>query len=132
MKIAMVSNDFMTVFEVNCFIVLIDQLIYKDIRNWGELTRILVSANEAHHILFHVGQMLYSVFFSFGMHRSRTLLFENPCAHSICSFDRRINHSYMRFCSIRCALLAHYNESGAFFLDLMRDLAHGAAQINPC
>ena len=28
---------------------------------------------------------------------------------------RRINHSYMRFCSIRCALLAHYNESGAFF-----------------
>ena len=66
------------------------------------------------------------------MHRSRTLLFENPCAHSICSFDRRINHSYMRFCSIRCALLAHYNESGAFFLDLMRDLAHGAAQINPC
>ena len=66
------------------------------------------------------------------MHRSRTLLFENPCAHSICSFDRRINHSYMRFCSIRCALLAHYNESGVFFLDLMRDLAHGAAQINPC
>ena len=65
MKIAMVSNDFMTVFEVNCFIVLIDQLIYKDIRNWGELARILVSANEAHHILFHVGQMLYSVFFSF-------------------------------------------------------------------
>ena len=59
----MVSNDFMTVFEVNCFIVLIDQLIYKDIRNGGELTRILVSANEAHHILFHVGQMLYSVFF---------------------------------------------------------------------
>ena len=58
MKIAMVSNDFMTVFEVNCFIVLIDQLIYKDIRNWGELTRIL-----AHHILFHVGQLLYSVFF---------------------------------------------------------------------
>ena len=50
MKIAMVSNDFMTVFEVNCFIVLIDQLIYKDIRNWRELTRILVSANEAHHI----------------------------------------------------------------------------------
>ena len=66
------------------------------------------------------------------MHRSRTLLFENPCAHSICSFDRRINHSYMHFCSIRCALLAHYNESGAFFLDLMCDLAHGAAQINPC
>ena len=63
MKIAMVSNDFMTVFEVNCFIVLIDQLIYKDIRNWGELTRILVSANEAHHILFHVGQLLYSDFF---------------------------------------------------------------------
>ena len=65
MKIAMVSNDFMTVFEVNCCIVLIDQLIYKDIRNWGELTRILVSANEAQHILFHVRQMLYSVFFSF-------------------------------------------------------------------
>ena len=64
MKIAMVSNDFMTmIFEVNCFTVLIDQLIYKDIRNWGELTRILVSANEAHHILFHVGQLLYSVFF---------------------------------------------------------------------
>ena len=38
----------------------------------------------------------------------------------------------MRFCSILCALLDHYNESGAFFLDLMRDLAHGAAQINPC
>ena len=65
------------------------------------------------------------------MHRSRMLLFENPCVHSICSFDRRINHSYMRFYSIRCALLSHYNESSAFFLDLMRDLAHGAAQINP-
>ena len=64
MKIAMVSNDFMTVFEVNCFIVLIDQLIYKDIRNWGELTRILVSANEAHHILFRRTTALFR-FFSF-------------------------------------------------------------------
>ena len=132
----MVSNDFMTVFEVNCFIVLIDQLIYKDIRNWGELTRILVSANEAHHILFHVGQMLYSDFFSFDERLEctdlgRFCLKILNCTHSICSFDRRINHSYMRFCSIRCALLAHYNESGAFFLDLMRDLAHRAAQINP-
>ena len=71
----MVSNDFMTVFEVNCFVVLIDQLIYKDIRNWGELTRILVSANEAHHILFHVGQLLYSVFIPRHLKKCRVLCY---------------------------------------------------------
>ena len=135
MKIAMVSNDFMTVFEVNCFIVLIDQLIYKDIRNWGELTRILVSANEAHHSIPCRTNALFR-FFSFDKRLECTDL-GRFCLKILApilsaAFDRRINHSYMRFCSIRCALLAHYNESGAFFLDLMRDLAHGAAQINPC
>ena len=65
MKIAMVSNDFMTVFEVNCFIVLIDQLIYKDIRNWGELTRILVSANEAHLIFYSMSDNCFIPFFFF-------------------------------------------------------------------
>ena len=70
----------------------------------------------------------------------------DECFIPFFSFDKRLECTDLgRFClkilaPIQSAvltdalttLLAHYNESGAFFLDLMRDLAHGAAQINPC